>query len=105
MVPTSSGEAHKVKVRVRLNIHGILTVASASMVEELPAIEEPKSTDDKQNADSVEPMDTTQGDGADAPSKENGVNKSADGSEETAPKDEPMNTDKDESAAEKENKV
>lgn len=31
--PTAEGESQKVKLKVRVNIHGIITVASASLVE------------------------------------------------------------------------
>lgn len=31
--PTAEGESQKVKLKVRVNIHGIMTVASASLVE------------------------------------------------------------------------
>lgn len=31
--PTSEGESQKVKLKVRVNMHGIITVASASLVE------------------------------------------------------------------------
>lgn len=34
--PTSEGESQKVKLKVRVNIHGIITVASASLVEKKP---------------------------------------------------------------------
>ena len=104
VTPTSSGEAPKVKVRVRLNIHGILAVSSASMTEELPAVEEPKSTESQPNVDSAEPMDTAQDD-ANTGSKVNGIDKPSDTSEQTDSKEEPMNTDKDASATEKENQV
>ena len=104
VVPTSSGEAPKVKVRVRLNIHGILTVANASMTEELPAVEEPKSSGEKA-ADSAEPMDTTQEAGADATAKVNGVEKTPYDTKQTDTKDEPMNVDKDGGSADKEGQV
>ena len=101
VVPTSSGETPKVKVRVRLNIHGILTVASASMTEELPAVEEPKSTGEIAT-DSAEPMDTTQEADANTTAKVNGVEKTSDDTEQKDTKDEPMNVDKDGSPADKE---
>ena len=37
--PTEEGEASKVKVKVRMNIHGIFFIKTASMIEKLP--EEP----------------------------------------------------------------
>lgn len=33
MQPTPEGESQKVKLKVRVNIHGIITIASASLVE------------------------------------------------------------------------
>ena len=35
MIPTKDGESSKVKVKVRLDIHGLFTVVGASMVEKM----------------------------------------------------------------------
>lgn len=48
VVPQATGESSKVKVKVRINIHGIFSVSSASLVEVLKSEEE------------EEPMDTEQ---------------------------------------------
>lgn len=48
VVPQASGESSKVKVKVRISIHGIFSVSSASLVELLKS-EEPE-----------EPMDMEQ---------------------------------------------
>lgn len=48
VVPQATGESSKVKVKVRMNIHGIFSVSSASLVEVLKSEE------------SEEPMDTEQ---------------------------------------------
>ena len=40
VVPQANGESSKVKVKVRVNIHGMFHVASASMVEKQEAAEE-----------------------------------------------------------------
>ena len=40
VVPTAEGEASKVKVKVRVNIHGIFSVSSATLVEKLTKEEE-----------------------------------------------------------------
>lgn len=48
VVPQATGESSKVKVKVRINIHGIFSVSSASLVEVLKGEE------------SEEPMDTEQ---------------------------------------------
>ena len=43
VVPNKEGESSKIKVKVRLNIHGILNVVNASLVEKLPAVAEPEA--------------------------------------------------------------
>ncbi|KAK2828133.1 hypothetical protein Q5P01_019167 [Channa striata] len=48
VVPQTSGESTKVKVKVRVNIHGVFSVASASLVEVI------------KTADGEEPMETDQ---------------------------------------------
>ncbi|KAK2834246.1 hypothetical protein Q7C36_014947 [Tachysurus vachellii] len=48
VVPQATGESSKVKVKVRMNIHGIFSVSSASLVEVL------------KNEEPEEPMDTEQ---------------------------------------------
>uniref|UniRef100_A0AAR2LWX7 Heat shock protein 4a n=1 Tax=Pygocentrus nattereri TaxID=42514 RepID=A0AAR2LWX7_PYGNA len=47
VVPQASGESSKVKVKVRVNIHGVFSVSSASLVEVLKSAEgeEPMETD------------------------------------------------------------
>uniref|UniRef100_A0A7N8YLF1 Heat shock protein 4a n=1 Tax=Mastacembelus armatus TaxID=205130 RepID=A0A7N8YLF1_9TELE len=47
VVPQASGESAKVKVKVRVNIHGVFSVSSASLVEVIktPEGEEPMETD------------------------------------------------------------
>ena len=42
MVPSKEGESSKIKVKVRLDIHGVLTVVNASLVEKLAAMPEPE---------------------------------------------------------------
>uniref|UniRef100_A0A8C9VTI7 Heat shock protein 4b n=1 Tax=Scleropages formosus TaxID=113540 RepID=A0A8C9VTI7_SCLFO len=49
VVPQASGESSKVKVKVRVNIHGIFSVSSASLVEV------------QKSAEGEEPMETEQG--------------------------------------------
>uniref|UniRef100_A0A7N8Y7T1 Heat shock protein 4b n=1 Tax=Mastacembelus armatus TaxID=205130 RepID=A0A7N8Y7T1_9TELE len=56
VVPQASGESSKVKVKVRVNIHGIFSVSSASLVE-------------VQKSDETEPMETEQGNDKDGESK------------------------------------
>ncbi|XP_030032471.1 97 kDa heat shock protein isoform X2 [Manduca sexta] len=61
--PTAEGESQKVKLKVRVNIHGIITVASASLVEKKQdaaqneSIEMENANDNAQNQDA--PMDTS----------------------------------------------
>lgn len=47
VVPQASGESAKVKVKVRVNVHGVFSVSSASLVElvKLTEGEEPMETD------------------------------------------------------------
>lgn len=42
VVPNKEGESSKVKVKVRLDIHGVLTVVNASLVEKLAIAPEPE---------------------------------------------------------------
>ncbi len=56
MVPTSSSEPAKIKVKVRLDPHGILTIPSASMVEQVAL---PVMSDAENKPDNAEPMDTS----------------------------------------------
>uniref|UniRef100_A0A3B4AY19 Uncharacterized protein n=1 Tax=Periophthalmus magnuspinnatus TaxID=409849 RepID=A0A3B4AY19_9GOBI len=60
VVPQASGESSKVKVKVRVNIHGIFSVSSASLVEvqKCDETEEPMETDQTQDKD-AEPEDKT----------------------------------------------
>lgn len=46
--PTPDGESAKVKVKVRINLHGILAINSASLVEKLPASESDVTEDQSQ---------------------------------------------------------
>lgn len=43
VVPSKEGESSKIKVKVRLNIHGVLNVVNASLVEKLPPATEPEA--------------------------------------------------------------
>lgn len=65
VVPTPEGESAKVKVKLRMNIHGIFTVKNASLVEkvlvpvEAPAKKkEEKAAEDKPKVNGEEPMET-----------------------------------------------
>ena len=68
VTPLATGEASKVKVKVRVNIHGIFTVASAQMIEKVEVTEETKDepmdvengTDEKKNEQQNGPKDLSQ---------------------------------------------
>uniref|UniRef100_A0A1A7YPI0 Heat shock protein 4b n=1 Tax=Iconisemion striatum TaxID=60296 RepID=A0A1A7YPI0_9TELE len=62
VVPQASGESSKVKVKVRVNIHGIFSVSSASLVEVQKSDEgeEPMETDQASDKDGENKMQTDQ---------------------------------------------
>lgn len=55
VVPQASGESSKVKVKVRINVHGVFSVSSASLVEIVKTAEgeEPMETDQAVKEDEV----------------------------------------------------
>uniref|UniRef100_A0A8C7RIC4 Heat shock protein 4b n=1 Tax=Oncorhynchus mykiss TaxID=8022 RepID=A0A8C7RIC4_ONCMY len=65
VVPQASGESSKVKVKVRVNIHGIFSVSSASLVEVQKAEEgeEPMDTEQQGNMQTDQDETKAQGDG------------------------------------------
>ncbi|XP_022072073.1 heat shock 70 kDa protein 4b [Acanthochromis polyacanthus] len=62
VVPQASGESSKVKVKVRVNIHGIFSVSSASLVEvqKSDETEEPMETEQATEKDGESKMQTDQ---------------------------------------------
>jgi heat shock protein 4 len=57
MPPKQDGKkAAKIKVRVKLNLHGVLTVTNAQLLEE---VDEPSASPPPQQAPTAQPMDTT----------------------------------------------
>uniref|UniRef100_A0A8C6KKZ5 Heat shock protein 4b n=1 Tax=Nothobranchius furzeri TaxID=105023 RepID=A0A8C6KKZ5_NOTFU len=62
VVPQASGESSKVKVKVRVNIHGIFSVSSASLVEVQKSDEgeEPMETEQASDKDAENKMQTDQ---------------------------------------------
>lgn len=42
VVPSKEGDSSKIKVKVRLDIHGVLNVVNASLVEKLAVVPEPE---------------------------------------------------------------
>ena len=45
VVPQANGDSSRVKVKVRVNLHGIFSVATASMLEKVEDAEEPMEVD------------------------------------------------------------
>lgn len=64
VTPQSDGSSSKVKVKVRVNVHGIFSVSSASLVEVLKfeENEEPMETDQNAKEEEVIWMFYTRGD-------------------------------------------
>ena len=60
VAPQANGESSKVKVKVRVNIHGIFLVSSASMVEKLDVSPEEEEKNEE-NAKPAEAMDVENG--------------------------------------------
>ncbi|XP_039264715.1 heat shock 70 kDa protein 4-like [Styela clava] len=64
VVPTPEGGSAKVKVKLRVNIHGIFTVTNASLVEkvevpvEAPVSKKEQKTEEKPKVNGEEPMET-----------------------------------------------
>ena len=59
--PTEDGEASKIKIKVRMNIHGIFFVKTASMIEKLPVEPEEAMEMDKPATNNATPAGTTAG--------------------------------------------
>ena len=57
VAPTATGESAKVKVKLRVNIHGIFMIPSASIVE---TVEEEKKEEEKEEK-KEEPMEVENG--------------------------------------------
>uniref|UniRef100_A0A8C8LL46 Uncharacterized protein n=1 Tax=Oncorhynchus tshawytscha TaxID=74940 RepID=A0A8C8LL46_ONCTS len=103
VVPQASGESSKVKVKVRVNIHGIFSVSSASLVEvqkteegEEPMDTEQQATPEKEkeeegNMQTDQDETKAQGDGQ----------KETEEEEKTLPENEEMETSTEESKTEK----
>lgn len=64
--PTPEGESQKVKLKVRVNIHGIITVASASLVEKKQDVSQNENIEMENSNENVQnnqeaPMETNGG--------------------------------------------
>ncbi len=55
VVPQANGEASKVKVKVRVNIHGVFTVSSAVLVEKLDNTEDETIEDEEEEKKAESP--------------------------------------------------
>uniref|UniRef100_A0A4W5LXD9 Heat shock protein 4b n=1 Tax=Hucho hucho TaxID=62062 RepID=A0A4W5LXD9_9TELE len=94
VVPQASGESSKVKVKVRVNIHGIFSVSSASLVEvqKTEEGEEPMDTEQQGNMQTDQDETKAQGDGQKETEEEE---------KKTPPENEEMETSLEESKTEK----
>lgn len=89
VVPNKEGESSKIKVKVRLNIHGILNVVNASLVEKLPAVAEPEA--ESMEVEGQEDK-TKEAAGDAAPENTQGTQESNE-SQDKEDADEPMNSE------------
>ncbi|KAJ8015033.1 hypothetical protein DPEC_G00021940 [Dallia pectoralis] len=100
VVPQASGESSKVKVKVRINIHGIFSVSSASLVEvqkteegEEPMDTEQQTTPEKEDEGKMQTdQDETKAQGEEGPKEEE---------EKKTPENEEMETSTEETKTEK----
>uniref|UniRef100_A0A8B9K690 Heat shock 70 kDa protein 4-like n=1 Tax=Astyanax mexicanus TaxID=7994 RepID=A0A8B9K690_ASTMX len=76
VVPQATGESSKVKVKVRINIHGIFSVSSASLVELQKPEEGEEPMDTEQTSSPTMQVDEDQQKSPDDGQKENGEKKS-----------------------------
>uniref|UniRef100_A0A1A8F9G7 Heat shock protein 4b n=1 Tax=Nothobranchius korthausae TaxID=1143690 RepID=A0A1A8F9G7_9TELE len=97
VVPQASGESSKVKVKVRVNIHGIFSVSSASLVElqKSDEGEEPMETEQAIDKDAENKMQTDQA-GQQTPAEA-----PKETEEKTPPESEEMETSTEENKSEK----
>ena len=84
VVPTVDGEASKIKVKARLNIHGIFSIITATLyekIEEPPPVEQPEASQQEQpmnedqaksKGDSEEPPKQTDTNSTDSPPQTDG---------------------------------
>ncbi|XP_060935327.1 heat shock 70 kDa protein 4b [Limanda limanda] len=97
VVPQASGESSKVKVKVRVNIHGIFSVSSASLVEvqKSDETEEPMETEQANEKEGESKMQTDQ-------EEQQGAGEGQKETEEKAPREnEEMETTPEENKGEK----
>ncbi|XP_006781602.1 heat shock 70 kDa protein 4b [Neolamprologus brichardi] len=99
VVPQASGESSKVKVKVRVNIHGIFSVSSASLVEVQKSDEAEEPMETEQAADKDGEQSKMQTDQDEQPSAEGDAQKETE--EKTPRESEEMETSTEENKGEK----
>ncbi|XP_034825268.1 97 kDa heat shock protein isoform X1 [Maniola hyperantus] len=70
--PTADGESQKVKLKVRVNIHGIITVASASLVEKKQDASQNESVEMENSNEAQGPQEAPMETNGGAPEQQNG---------------------------------
>lgn len=88
VVPSKEGESSKIKVKVRLDIHGVLKVVNASLVEKLAVAPEPEEESMEVEGQDEKAKETTD----DAASENSQGTQEAGDSQETKADEEPMDT-------------
>ncbi|XP_055783668.1 heat shock 70 kDa protein 4-like isoform X2 [Salvelinus fontinalis] len=100
VVPQASGESSKVKVKVRVNIHGIFSVSSASLVEVQKTEEGDEPMDTEQQA-TPEEEGNMQTDQDETKAQGDGQKETEEEEKKTPPENEEMETSQEESKTEK----
>ncbi|KAL9971511.1 hypothetical protein ACROYT_G017682 [Oculina patagonica] len=88
VVPSKEGESSKIKVKVRLDIHGVLNVVNASLVEKLAVAQEPEVESMEVEGQDDKAKEAT----ADAASESSQGTEESSGSQEKQAGEEPMDT-------------
>ncbi|XP_036799269.1 heat shock 70 kDa protein 4 isoform X3 [Oncorhynchus mykiss] len=101
VVPQASGESSKVKVKVRVNIHGIFSVSSASLVEVQKAEEGEEPMDTEQQATPEKEEEKEEETDQDETKAQGDGQKEAEEEKTTPPENEEMETSPEESKTEK----
>ena len=72
--PTAEGESSKIKVKARVNLHGIFSIVSASLVEKKESAEEetPMDVTSSENGNTAAPQTSGEAMDQTAPPQENG---------------------------------
>ncbi|XP_070960242.1 heat shock 70 kDa protein 4-like isoform X3 [Oncorhynchus clarkii lewisi] len=101
VVPQASGESSKVKVKVRVNIHGIFSVSSASLVEVQKAEEGEEPMDTEQQATPEKEEEKEEETDQNETKAQGDGQKEAEEEKTTPPENEEMETSPEESKTEK----